>query len=63
MRTKLIELFSNAIESDQFKTFADRNGVIISPLKGDGLTREINAVQKTLDSASEKVFNKAEDKK
>lgn len=63
VRTKLIELFSKAIESDQFKTFADRNGVIISPLKGDDLTREINAVQKTLDSASEKVFNKAEDKK
>ncbi|ETF01093.1 ABC transporter substrate-binding protein [Advenella kashmirensis W13003] len=63
VREKLIELFSSAIESAQFKSFADSNGVIVSPLKGDDLTREINAVQKTLDSASAKVFNKAEEKK
>jgi Uncharacterized protein conserved in bacteria len=43
-RLKLTEMFSSAIESPEFKSFADKNGVVISPMKGQDLTREINGV-------------------
>lgn len=62
-RDRLIELFSNAIESPEFKDFADKNGVVISPLKGDDLTNEIDNVQKTLDSVASRIFTKTEGKK
>ena len=63
VRAKLISLFSKAIESKEFKSFADKNGVVISPLNGDDLTKEINGVQKTLNSVAAKVFTKDEGKK
>src|SRR5690606_2239905 len=62
VRAKLISLFSKAIESKEFKSFADKNGVVISPLTGDDLTKEINGVQNTLNSVAAKVF-KTEGKK
>lgn len=55
-RQKLIKLFSDAIESEEFKQFADQNGVVISPLAGDALTKEINDVQNTLNSVATQVF-------
>ena len=61
-RAGLIELFANAINSPEFKKFADDNGVLISPLTGDELTEEIDSVQTTLNSVSEKVFKKVEGK-
>jgi len=63
VRAKLIKLFSNAIESKEFKSFADQNGVVISPLSGDDLAKEINDVQSTLNSVAAKVFKKDEGKK
>src|SRR5690606_20569525 len=62
-RDRLITLFSNAIESPEFKDFADKNGVVISPLKGDELTKEIDGVQNTLNSVATRIFEKAEGKK
>ena len=62
IRAKLIELYSNAIESKEFKSFADQNGVVISPLTGDALTKEINGVQNTLNSVATQVFKKEEGK-
>ncbi len=62
-RARLIKLFANAINSPEFKKFADDNGVLISPLTGDELTKEIDSVQTTLNSVSEKVFKKVEEKK
>src|SRR5690606_37607594 len=55
VRAKLIKLFSDAIESGEFKSFADQNGVVISPLSGDDLTKEINDVQNTLNSVAAQV--------
>lgn len=57
-RAKLITLFSKAIESPEFKSFADQNGVVISPLNGEDLTKEINDVQNTLNSVAAQVFKK-----
>ncbi|MDS1139086.1 tripartite tricarboxylate transporter substrate binding protein [Pusillimonas sp. SM2304] len=57
-RAKLITLFSKAIESQEFKSFADQNGVVISPLNGEDLTKEINDVQNTLNSVAAQVFKK-----
>jgi tripartite-type tricarboxylate transporter receptor subunit TctC len=62
-RAKLISLYSKAIESKEFKSFADQNGVVISPLTGDDLTKEINGVQNTLNTVAAKVFKKEEGKK
>lgn len=56
VRNKLITVFSNAIESPKFKAYADQNGVVISPLKGDDLKKEIDGVQQTLNSVAVKVF-------
>jgi tripartite-type tricarboxylate transporter receptor subunit TctC len=56
-------LISKAIESKEFKSFADQNGVVISPLTGDDLTKEINGVQNTLNTVAAKVFKKEEGKK
>ena len=59
----LIKTFSNAINSPEFKKFADQNGVVISPSTGDDLKKEIDNVQSTLNVVGEKVFTKASDKK
>lgn len=56
VRQKLVTLFSDAIESEEFKTFADQNGVVISPLVADALTKGINDVQNTLDSVATQIF-------
>src|SRR5690606_36027812 len=63
VRAKLVDLFSKAIESKAFKSFADQNGVVISPLAGNDLTNEINSVQNTLNSVATKVFKSDEGKK
>jgi tripartite-type tricarboxylate transporter receptor subunit TctC len=62
-RATLISLYSKAIESKEFKSFADQNGVVISPLAGDDLTKEINDVQNTLNTVAAQVFKKEEGKK
>ena len=63
VRQKLVQLFSDAIESQEFKSFADQNGVVISPKKGDELTKEIDDVQNTLNTVATKVFSKQDGKK
>lgn|SRR5690554_2505554 len=62
-RQTLIKLFSDAIESEEFKSFAAQNGVVISPLVGDDLTKEINDVQNTLNSVAAQVFTTSDGKK
>lgn len=63
VRQKLIRLFSDAIESQEFKSFADQNGVVISPKAGDELTTEIDGIQNTLNTVATQVFTKQEGKK
>lgn len=56
VRSRLIEIFSRAIQSDKFKTFGDQNGFLVDDLTGDALDAEVRDVQTTLNSVATKVF-------
>ncbi|GAB2909799.1 tripartite tricarboxylate transporter substrate binding protein [Paralcaligenes sp. KSB-10] len=57
VRQKLISIFSKAIDSQEYKAFADKNGFVVDRLVGDDLQKEVLAVQTTLDTVGSKVFN------
>ncbi|AOB31452.1 ABC transporter substrate-binding protein [Bordetella sp. H567] len=56
VRQRLIDIFSKAIQSDKFKTFAQQNGFLVDDMKGNALDTEVQNVQATLNSVAAKVF-------
>ena len=56
VQARLIEIFSKAINSDKFKTFAQQNGFLVDNLTGKALEKEVNNVQTTLNDVAKKVF-------
>ena len=47
---------SKAIQSDRFRSLAADGGAVVDDLTGDALTREIDAVQKSIAEVGKKVF-------
>ncbi|OZI60821.1 tripartite tricarboxylate transporter substrate binding protein [Bordetella genomosp. 11] len=56
VRQRLIDIFSQAIQSEKFKTFAQQNGFLVDDMKGQALDTEVRDVQATLNSVATKVF-------
>lgn len=56
VRERLIAIFSKAIQSAKFKTFAEEGGAVVDDLTGAALAREIANVQKSLNEVGKKVF-------
>lgn len=56
VREKLTAIFGKAIQSAKFKAWAEGGGAVVDDLKGAGLEREINNVQKSLNEVGKKVF-------
>jgi len=56
IRDRLITIFSSAIQHPKFKTLAAEGGALVDDMTGDSLTREINAVQRSLAEVARKVF-------
>ncbi|ANN67269.1 tripartite tricarboxylate transporter substrate binding protein [Bordetella bronchialis] len=56
VRQRLIDIFSKAIQSEKFKTFAQQNGFLVDDMKGQDLDNEVKNVQATLNNVAAKVF-------
>jgi tripartite-type tricarboxylate transporter receptor subunit TctC len=56
VRARLVDIFSKAIQSEKFKTFAEQNGFLVDDLKDAALEAEVRDVQTTLNSVATKVF-------
>ncbi|CAM3663753.1 ABC transporter substrate-binding protein [Bordetella sputigena] len=56
VRQRLVDIFSKAIQSQKFKTFAEQNGFLVDDMKGQALDTEVRNVQTTLNSVASKVF-------
>lgn len=56
VREKLVAVFRKAIQSPQYKAFAEQNGFFVDDLAGAGLEAELTSMQKAFDTVSAKVF-------
>ncbi|OZI18912.1 ABC transporter substrate-binding protein [Bordetella genomosp. 9] len=56
VRKRLVDIFSKAIQSEKFRTFAQQNGFLVDDMKGQALDDEVRNVQATLNSVATKVF-------
>lgn len=56
VRQRLVDIFSKAIQSEKFKTFAQQNGFLVDDMKGQALDKEVSNVQATLNSVATQVF-------
>jgi tripartite-type tricarboxylate transporter receptor subunit TctC len=56
VRARLVDIFSKAIQSEKFKTFAQQNGFLVDDVRGAALDTEVRDVQATLNSVATQVF-------
>jgi tripartite-type tricarboxylate transporter receptor subunit TctC len=56
VREKLTALFDKAIQSAKFKASSEAGGAVVDDLTGTALTREVDAVTKSLSEVGKKVF-------
>lgn len=52
----LADAFEAALTSDQFREFADKNGFVIDPIRGDELDEEVASVSQAIAEVAETVF-------
>lgn len=52
----LADAFEAALTSNQFREFADKNGFIIDPIRGDELDEEVAGVSNAIAEVAERVF-------
>ena len=56
VRDKLIATFRKAIQSQQYKTFAEQNGFFVDDVTGSELDKQLVQMQKAFDTVGTKVF-------
>ena len=56
VQQRLIEIFSKAIQSPEFKKGAEQGGAVVDNMTGAALGKEIENVQKSLNEVGKKVF-------
>ncbi|WBU64796.1 Bug family tripartite tricarboxylate transporter substrate binding protein [Paracoccus aerodenitrificans] len=52
----LADAFEAALTSDQFREFADKNGFVIDPIRGDALDEEVTGVSNAIAEVAQQVF-------
>ncbi|MBV9891009.1 MAG: tripartite tricarboxylate transporter substrate binding protein [Rhizobacter sp.] len=56
VRSRLIGIFSKAIQDPRFKTFAQQNSFLVDDLTGDALDKEVEAVTAAIATVAKQVF-------
>ncbi|MGN0305873.1 MAG: tripartite tricarboxylate transporter substrate binding protein [Lachnospiraceae bacterium] len=56
VKEKLASMFKEALESDDFKTFADESGLVSQPITGEELNTCIGDIYKGLENASREIW-------
>jgi tripartite-type tricarboxylate transporter receptor subunit TctC len=56
VQQRLVEIFSKAIQSPEFRKSAEQGGAVVDNVTGAALGKEIDSVQKSLNEVGKKVF-------
>lgn len=54
---KLADAFEAALTSDKFKAFAEQNGFVIDPIRGEELDKEVNGVAAAIAEVASQIFS------